>query len=62
MIRDITERRRIEQQLFQEKMLAQVTLASIGDGVIYATDGTYDGTRRVADIERYGTVVPRARV
>jgi len=34
MIRDITERRRIEQQLFQEKMLAQVTLASIGDGVI----------------------------
>lgn len=35
---------------------------SIGDGVIYATDGTYDGTRRVADIDRYGTVVPRARV
>ena len=34
MIRDITERRRIEQQLHQEKMLAQVTLASIGDGVI----------------------------
>lgn len=34
MIRDITERRRIEQQLFQEKVLAQVTLASIGDGVI----------------------------
>ncbi|PKM29948.1 MAG: ammonia permease [Gammaproteobacteria bacterium HGW-Gammaproteobacteria-11] len=34
MIRDITERRRIEQQLYQEKMLAQVTLASIGDGVI----------------------------
>tara|TARA_Y100000780_G_scaffold130261_1_gene117233 strand:+ start:3439 stop:6828 length:3390 start_codon:yes stop_codon:yes gene_type:complete len=34
LIRDITERRRIEQQLFQEKMLAQVTLASIGDGVI----------------------------
>ena len=34
MIRDITERRRVEQQLFQEKILAQVTLASIGDGVI----------------------------
>lgn len=34
IIRDITERRRVEQQLFQEKMLAQVTLASIGDGVI----------------------------
>ncbi|WP_150299778.1 ammonium transporter [Pseudomonas profundi] len=34
MIRDITERRRVEQQLFQEKTLAQVTLASIGDGVI----------------------------
>ncbi|WP_394240835.1 ammonium transporter [Halopseudomonas laoshanensis] len=34
MIRDITERRRVEQQLFQEKVLAQVTLASIGDGVI----------------------------
>lgn len=34
MVRDITERRRIEEQLFQEKMLAQVTLAAIGDGVI----------------------------
>ncbi|WP_150305850.1 ammonium transporter [Pseudomonas saliphila] len=34
MIRDITERRRVEQQLYQEKTLAQVTLASIGDGVI----------------------------
>ncbi|MFC3608220.1 ammonium transporter [Stutzerimonas tarimensis] len=34
MVRDITERRLVEEQLFQEKMLAQVTLASIGDGVI----------------------------
>jgi Amt family ammonium transporter len=34
IVRDITERRRVEEQLFQEKMLAQVTLASIGDGVI----------------------------
>lgn len=34
IIRDITERRRVEQQLFEEKMLAQITLASIGDGVI----------------------------
>ena len=34
IIRDITERRRVEQQLFEEKMLAQVTLESIGDGVI----------------------------
>ncbi|MCQ4310487.1 ammonium transporter [Pseudomonas stutzeri] len=33
-VRDVTERRRIEEQLFAEKMLAQVTLASIGDGVI----------------------------
>lgn len=33
-LRDVTERRRMEQQLYQEKMLAQVTLASIGDGVI----------------------------
>ncbi|MBE7375225.1 ammonium transporter [Pseudomonas lopnurensis] len=33
-VRDITERRRIEEQLFAEKRLAQVTLASIGDGVI----------------------------
>ena len=33
-LRDITDRRRMEQQLQQEKMLAQVTLASIGDGVI----------------------------
>jgi len=34
MLRDITERRQMEEQLFAEKMLAQVTLASIGDGVI----------------------------
>ncbi|ODC02913.1 ammonia permease [Terasakiispira papahanaumokuakeensis] len=34
ILRDITERRRIEEQLSQEKRLAQVTLASIGDGVI----------------------------
>lgn len=34
MVRDITERRQMEEQLFAEKMLAQVTLASIGDGVI----------------------------
>jgi len=34
MLRDVTERRRVEEQLFQEKMLAQITLASIGDGVI----------------------------
>jgi diguanylate cyclase (GGDEF)-like protein/PAS domain S-box-containing protein len=35
--REIAERKRIEQQLFQEKELAQVTLHSIGDAVI-ATD------------------------
>jgi diguanylate cyclase (GGDEF)-like protein/PAS domain S-box-containing protein len=35
--RDITERKRMEQALFEEKELAQVTLQSIGDGVI-ATD------------------------
>ena len=34
MLRDITERRRIEEQLFAEKRLAQITLSSIGDGVI----------------------------
>lgn len=34
LIRDITERKRIEEQLSREKMLAQVTLESIGDGVI----------------------------
>lgn len=34
MVRDVTERRRVEEQLYAEKMLAQVTLASIGDGVI----------------------------
>ena len=33
-IQDLTEQRRIEQALEEEKELAQVTLASIGDGVI----------------------------
>ncbi|WP_439510356.1 ammonium transporter [Marinimicrobium koreense] len=36
IVRDITERRRIQDQLYHEKNLAQVTLASIGDGVITA--------------------------
>lgn len=34
MVRDITERRRVEEQLFAEKRLAQITLSSIEDGVI----------------------------
>ena len=34
MIRDITERKSVEWQLHRERDLAQVTLASIGDGVI----------------------------
>ncbi len=34
IVRDITERRRIEDQLFKEKTLAQVTLAAVADGVI----------------------------
>ncbi len=36
--RDVTERRRADEQLYREKELAQVTLSSIGDGVI-TTDG-----------------------
>lgn len=34
MVRDITDRKRVEEQLNRERELAQVTLASIGDGVI----------------------------
>jgi diguanylate cyclase (GGDEF)-like protein/PAS domain S-box-containing protein len=34
VIRDITERKQLEQALYQEKELAQVTLHSIGDAVI----------------------------
>ncbi len=34
LVRDITERRRFEDQLFKEKELAQVTLESLGEGVI----------------------------
>lgn len=34
LIRDITERKQIEAQLHRERDLAQVTLASIGDGVV----------------------------
>lgn len=34
MVRDITDRKRIEEQLSRERELALVTLASIGDGVI----------------------------
>lgn len=34
VIRDITERRKVEQQLLQQKELAQVTLESLGEGVM----------------------------
>lgn len=34
MVRDISERKQVEAQLHRERDLAQVTLASIGDGVI----------------------------
>ena len=34
IVRDITERRRMEDQLYTEKNLAQVTLAAVADGVI----------------------------
>ena len=34
VITDVTERNRMEQELFQEKELAQITLQSIGDAVI----------------------------
>ena len=43
--RDITERKRAETALFEEKELAQVTLASIGDAVI-----TTDALGRVASL------------
>ena len=42
---DITQRHRYEQQLFEEKELAQVTLSSIGDAVI-----TTDTRGRVREI------------
>jgi Amt family ammonium transporter len=34
LMRDISDRRRIEEQLFEEKELAQITLEAIADGVI----------------------------
>lgn len=48
--RNITERKRMEQALFEEKELAQVTLNSIGDGVI-TTDakGLIVSLNRVAE-------------
>ncbi|MEM7543699.1 MAG: ammonium transporter, partial [Pseudomonadota bacterium] len=36
LVRDITERRGVEEQLFHEKELAQVTLDSLGEGVVTA--------------------------
>ncbi|WP_136068834.1 ammonium transporter [Modicisalibacter radicis] len=39
LVRDVTERRRIQEQLHRERDLAQVTLASIGDGVITTDEG-----------------------
>ncbi|WP_192035061.1 ammonium transporter [Halomonas sp. YLGW01] len=39
LVRDVTERRRVQDQLHRERDLAQVTLASIGDGVITTDEG-----------------------
>jgi ammonium transporter, Amt family len=39
LIRDISDRRRVEEQLFEEKELAQTTLESIADGVITTDAG-----------------------
>lgn len=39
LIRDVTDRRRVEEQLYQEKEQAQVTLESIVDGVITTDAG-----------------------
>jgi diguanylate cyclase (GGDEF)-like protein/PAS domain S-box-containing protein len=47
---DVTERRHAEEALYREKERAQVTLASIGDGVIRAEpDGTIDYLNPVAE-------------
>ncbi|MGE5657735.1 MAG: EAL domain-containing protein [Actinomycetota bacterium] len=43
--RNVTDRKRMEQALFEEKELAQVTLQSIGDGVI-----TTDASGRISSI------------
>lgn len=46
---DITDRRRLEEELFQEKELAQVTLQSIGDAVITTdTNGNIKSFNSVA--------------
>lgn len=50
LIRDITVRRQAEQQLAAQKELAEVTLGSIGDGVITTdTRGTVQYLNRVAE-------------
>jgi diguanylate cyclase (GGDEF)-like protein/PAS domain S-box-containing protein len=50
-IADITERKRAEQAVFQEKERAQVTLQSIGDAVITAdADGRIDYMNPVAEL------------
>lgn len=51
MVRDITDRKRIEEQLSRERELAMVTLASINDGVI-TTDGSGCVTFLNAEAER----------
>ena len=48
-ITDITERKRAETRIFEEKERAQVTLQSIGDGVITTdADGNVDYINPVA--------------
>ena len=47
---DVTERRRAEELLFREKERAEITLASIGDGVVTVDpDGVVDGMNATAE-------------
>ncbi len=51
-----TDQKMIDAVLFSDGTEYPARDLSIGDGVVYATEGTIDGTRRASDIDRFGAV------
>ena len=53
-----TDQKMVDAVVFSDGTEYPARDLSIGDGVVYATADTIEGTRRASDIDRYGAVAP----